>query len=89
MKNKGDWKAFEYADKGSMAIIGRNKAVTDGPNESFFLKGFPAWFIWIFVHIMSLVNYKNRLRALYDWTGYYFKKDQSFRMIIKPRDTKN
>ncbi|EIJ38992.1 NADH dehydrogenase, FAD-containing subunit [Galbibacter orientalis DSM 19592] len=89
LKNKGDWKAFEYADKGSMAIIGRNKAVTDGPNESFFLKGFPAWFIWIFVHIMSLVNYKNRLRALYDWTGYYFKKDQSFRMIIKPTDTKS
>ncbi|MCM5661401.1 NAD(P)/FAD-dependent oxidoreductase [Galbibacter mesophilus] len=86
-KKEGQWQPFNYSDKGSMAIIGRNKAVTDGPNERFFLKGFPAWFIWIFVHIMSLVNYKNRLRALYDWIGYYFSKDQSFRMIIKPRDT--
>ncbi|QLE03122.1 NAD(P)/FAD-dependent oxidoreductase [Galbibacter sp. BG1] len=87
LKDGIDWQPFQYSDKGSMAIIGRNKAVTDGPNESFFLKGFPAWFVWIFVHIMSLVNYKNRIRALYDWIGYYFSKDQSFRMIIKPRDT--
>ncbi|MEL4307954.1 NAD(P)/FAD-dependent oxidoreductase [Joostella sp. CR20] len=82
------WMPFRYTDKGSMAIIGRNKAVTDGPKEKFFLKGFIAWCIWLFVHIMSLVNFRNRLRALYDWTGYYFQKDQSFRMIIKPRDSK-
>ncbi|TRZ45719.1 NAD(P)/FAD-dependent oxidoreductase [Robertkochia solimangrovi] len=83
------WEPFSYHDKGSMAIIGRNKAVTDGPNEKLFLKGFPAWFVWVFVHIMSLVNFRNRMRALYDWIGYYFNKDQSFRMIIRPRDTKS
>ena len=81
-----NWKPFRYVDKGSMAIIGRNKAVADVPKPQMFIKGFPAWFIWVFVHIMSLVNFKNRMRALYDWTGYYFKKDQSFRMIIRPRE---
>ncbi len=80
------WTPFSYNDKGSMAIIGRNKAVTDGPNQKFFIKGFIAWCVWIFVHIMSLVNFRNRMRALYDWTGYYIYKDQSFRMIIKPKE---
>lgn len=79
------WQPFQYKDKGSMAIIGRNKAVADIPQPKFFMKGFPAWLIWVFVHIMSLVNFRNRLRALYDWIGYYFKKDQSFRMIIRPK----
>ena len=82
------WKPFRYSDKGSMAIIGRNKAVADIPNPKIFLKGFPAWFIWVFVHIMSLVNFKTKMRALYDWTGYYFRKDQSFRMIIQPSSHK-
>ncbi len=80
------WKPFQYTDKGSLAIIGRNKAVLDTPNHKHHINGFFAWFIWIFVHIMSLVNFRNKLRAVYDWTGYYIYKDQSFRMIIKPRD---
>lgn len=78
-------KPFTYTDKGSMAIIGRNKAVADLPKK-IFLKGFIAWFIWIFVHVMSLVNFRNRLRALYNWTGYYISKDQSYRMILKPNN---
>ena len=82
--NPDDWRSFSYTDKGSMAIIGRNKAVADGPGNKIFLRGFPAWFAWVFVHIMSLVNFRNRLRALYDWMGYYINKDQSFRMIIRP-----
>ncbi|MDO5510181.1 MAG: NAD(P)/FAD-dependent oxidoreductase [Weeksellaceae bacterium] len=84
-KTPDAWEEFSYSDKGSMAIIGRNKAVADIPKPKFFLKGFTAWFIWVFVHIMSLVNFTNRLHALYNWTGYYFKEDQSFRMIIRPR----
>lgn len=82
-----DWKAFHYVDKGAMAIIGRNKAVADLPKPKVFLKGFMAWFIWVFVHIASLVNFKTKLRAFYDWTGYYFRKDQSFRMIIRPSNS--
>lgn len=88
-KKQEEWQPFRYTDRGSMAIIGRNKAVADVPKPKMFIKGFPAWFIWVFVHIMSLVNFKNRLRALYDWTGYYFRKDQSFRMIIRPRENQN
>ncbi|PNW28888.1 NAD(P)/FAD-dependent oxidoreductase [Formosa algae] len=80
------WEPFKYTDKGSMAIIGSNKAVTDGPDHKFFLKGFIAWCVWIFVHIMSLVNFRNRMRAFYDWMGYYINKDQSFRMIIRPKE---
>lgn len=84
LKRTGEWKPFTYKDKGSMAIIGRNKAVADIP-KSTHLNGFPAWFIWVFVHIMSLVNYRNRVKSLYNWIGAYFTKDQSFRMIIRPR----
>ncbi|MFJ1474341.1 NAD(P)/FAD-dependent oxidoreductase [Capnocytophaga cynodegmi] len=78
---------FSYTDKGSMAIIGRNKAVADIPKK-IFLKGFFAWFIWVFVHIMSLVTFRNRLRAFYNWLGYYISKDQSYRMVLKPSDKK-
>tara|TARA_B110000908_G_C10194566_1_gene422247 strand:- start:478 stop:1440 length:963 start_codon:yes stop_codon:yes gene_type:complete len=84
LKNQGAWKTFGYKDKGSLAIIGRNKAVLDFPNQKYAMSGFISWLIWIFVHIISLVNFKNKLRALYNWLGYYIYKDQSFRMIIKP-----
>lgn len=83
-----DWKPFNYHDLGSMAIIGRNKAVVDFPKHKYFLKGFIAWLIWIFIHIMGLVNFRNKLRTLYNWIGYYINKDQSFRMIIKPSQRK-
>ena len=81
-----DWKPFAYNDKGSMAIIGRNKAVADLPKFKKHFNGFFAWFIWVFIHIMSLVTYKNRLAALYNWVISYFSKDQSFRMIIEPKE---
>lgn len=84
LKEESKWKKFEYTDKGSLAIIGRNKAVLDFPEHKHFIKGFFAWLIWIFVHIMGLVNFKNKARTLYNWLGYYIYKDQYFRMIIKP-----
>ena len=83
-----NWKPFKYNDLGSMAIIGRNKAVVDFPNHKYFIKGFIAWLIWIFIHIMGLVNFRNKTRTLYNWLGYYINKDQSFRMIIKPSHRK-
>ncbi|SHI69624.1 NADH dehydrogenase [Arenibacter nanhaiticus] len=86
--DKSNWTPFRYNDKGSLAIIGRNKAVMDFPKQKYHLKGFVAWFIWIFVHIMGLVNFKNKVRTLYNWLGYYIYKDQSFRMIIKPTERK-
>lgn len=78
-------KPFSYVDKGSMAIIGRNEAVADLP-KNIFIKGFWAWVIWAFIHIMSLVNFRNKMRAFYNWVGYYISKDQSYRMVLKPNE---
>ena len=88
---RGDraWKPFQYWDKGSMAIIGRNKAVLDFPGNKYTVKGFVAWCIWIFIHIAGLINFRNRIRTLLNWLGYYINKDQYFRMIIKPNQQAN
>lgn len=75
---------FHYNDKGSMAIIGRNKAVADLPKPKLHFKGFVAWFMWIFIHLISLVNYRNKITTLYNWMVSYFTRDQSLRMIIRP-----
>ena len=77
-------KPFIYNDKGSMAIIGKNKAVVDLPNPKWHFKGFFAWFIWLFVHLISLITYRNRLKTFYNWMIAYFARDQSLRMIIRP-----
>lgn len=82
-------KPFRYHDKGTLAIIGRNKAVADFPRPQIHLNGFIAWWIWIFVHLMSLINYRNRLRTFYNWAGAYLTKDQSLRMIIRPKKKTN
>jgi NADH:ubiquinone reductase (H+-translocating) len=76
-------KPFHYKDLGTMAIIGRNKAVADLPHNIHF-KGFIAWFIWLFIHLISLINYRNRIKTLYNWTVAYLNKDQSLRFIVRP-----
>jgi NADH dehydrogenase len=75
---------FAYLDKGSMAIIGKNKAVVDLPTPKLHLNGFIAWLIWLFIHLLSLITYRNRVRTFYNWMIAYLTKDQSLRMIIKP-----
>ena len=82
--NAGVLKTFSYADKGSMAIIGNNKAVVDLPKPKLHLKGFIAWLAWLFIHLLSLITYRNRIRTFYNWMIAYFTKDQSMRMIIRP-----
>ena len=77
-------KPFEYNDKGSMAIIGKNKAVVDLPKSKMHFKGFFAWMIWLFIHLISLITYRNRINTFYNWMIAYFSKDQSLRMIIRP-----
>jgi NADH dehydrogenase len=77
-------KPFKYNDRGSMAIIGKNKAVVDLPKPKMHFNGFFAWMIWLFVHLMSLITYRNRLNTFYHWMIAYFSKDQSLRMIIRP-----
>lgn len=75
---------FKYNDKGSMAIIGKNKAVVDLPNPKWHFNGFIAWLIWLFIHLISLITYRNRITTFFNWTIAYFSKDQSLRMIIRP-----
>lgn len=77
-------KAFKYIDKGSMAIIGKMKAVVDLPNPKLHFKGWFAWLIWLFIHLISLITYRNRLQTLYNWMVAYFSKDQALRMLIRP-----
>jgi len=76
--------AFKYKDKGSMAIIGRMEAVADLPKPKVHFNGVIAWFAWLFIHLISLITYRNRARTLFNWMISYFTKDQSLRMIIKP-----
>jgi NADH dehydrogenase len=77
-------KPFHYHDKGTLAIIGRNKAVADLPHNVHF-KGFIAWFIWLFVHLFSLIDYRNRIKTFFNWMIAYINKDQSLRFIVRPR----
>lgn len=77
-------KAFTYFDKGTMAIIGTHKAVVDLPKPKLHFKGFTAWALWLFVHLLSLISYRNRFLTLYNWIGAYISRDQSLRMIIRP-----
>ena len=81
-------KAFSYVDKGTMAIIGRNKAVADLPKPKLFFSGFIAWAMWLFIHLISLINSGNRIKTLYNWMIAYFTKDQSLRMIVRPASKK-
>ncbi|MFP9114504.1 NAD(P)/FAD-dependent oxidoreductase [Flavobacterium sp. RHBU_3] len=75
---------FKYKDKGSMAIIGKNKAVVDLPSPKLHFKGIIAWMMWLFIHLMSLLTYRNRLITFWNWMVSYFSWDQPLRMIIRP-----
>ena len=80
--NKQSMKKFVYNDKGSMATIGRNKAVVDLPN--FHFNGVFAWFVWMFVHLISLIGFKNKALVFWSWTYNYFVFDRESRVIIRP-----
>ncbi|MFT4772539.1 MAG: NADH dehydrogenase [Cryomorphaceae bacterium] len=77
-----EWKPFEYTDLGSMATIGRTRAVADLPK--FKTQGAFAWFIWMFVHLMSLVGFRNRVVVFVNWTYNFFNYNRDIRLIIRP-----
>lgn len=82
MSQNKPMKPFIYKDKGTMATIGRNKAVV---NTSFIkMKGFFAWFVWMFVHLMLLVGFRNRFVTLLNWAWSYFTYKGAIRLIIRP-----
>ena len=72
---------FWYFDKGSMATIGRNKAVADLNLVHF--SGFPAWLAWLFVHIVFLVGYRNRIMVLLQWAWAYISFNKGARLITR------
>ncbi|WP_426061143.1 NAD(P)/FAD-dependent oxidoreductase [Hymenobacter sp. B1770] len=84
-------KDFVYKNKGSMAIVSRNKAVVDLPGNVHF-NGILGWATWLFVHLMTLVGFRNKVVAFVDWAFSYFSSDQALRLIIRPfsrRDLKD
>jgi len=76
---------FKYRDKGSLATIGRNKAVADLGKLRF--QGFFAWLVWLFVHIMSLAGFSNKLVVFCNWLTNYFTKNTDNRLIVHYFDT--
>ena len=85
--SKKSMKPFEYNDKGSMATIGRNLAVVDLPNYHF--NGVFAWFVWMFVHLFSLIGFKNKAVVFLNWVYNYIWFDREGRLIIRPYKKKS
>lgn len=73
-------KAYQYHHKGSMATIGRNLAVAE--IGKLKLSGVLAWFIWIFIHLMSIVGFRSRINVFFSWMISYFSYDKSHRIIV-------
>lgn len=84
---KKPMKPFHYFDKGSMATVGRNKAVVDLPGGIRF-QGFFAWYVWMFVHLMAIVGWKNRVFTFFSWMWSYVTYDRSNRLIIGRNEEK-
>ncbi|GMN08240.1 NAD(P)/FAD-dependent oxidoreductase [Croceitalea sp. MTPC5] len=76
------FRPFRYFDKGSMATIGRNKAVADLPKFKF--QGVFAWFVWMFVHLYFLIGFRNRVVVFINWVYNYIRFDREARLIIRP-----
>jgi NADH:ubiquinone reductase (H+-translocating) len=76
-------KEFTYSDKGSMATIGKNKAVVDLPFFKF--SGYFAWYIWMFLHLMLILSVRNKLVIFINWAWNYFTSDSSLRLIFSQK----
>ena len=82
LNGKANDKSFSYFDKGTMATVGRNRAVVDLPTGQSFGGAF-AWFIWMFVHIFSIVGFRNKFVAFFDWLTNYISYDQPLGLITR------
>ncbi|MGA9650962.1 NAD(P)/FAD-dependent oxidoreductase [Pedobacter sp.] len=82
-ENKGKaWKVFTYNDKGSMAIISKFHAVVDLPKG--FFKGFFAWLVWLFIHIIPIAGFRNKVKLSFNWIWSFLTNDPTLRLIIRP-----
>lgn len=79
-------KPFTYFDKGSMATIGRNKAVVQIQNMKF--AGFFGWLVWMGLHLLMLVGFRNKIVVLINWIWNYINYDRNIRLIIRPYERK-
>jgi NADH dehydrogenase len=77
-------KPFRYSDYGSMATVGRNKAVVDLPFAHF--QGLFAWILWMFIHLRSIFGLKNKIQIFINWVWSYLTYDQSLRLTFLPKD---
>jgi NADH dehydrogenase len=77
---------FRYLDKGSLAVIGRKSAVAFRKN--FKLSGFSAWMLWLFVHLLYLAGFENRVLVAIQWAFNYFSFNQSARLITGSKSNK-
>lgn len=75
-------KPFTYKELGVMATVGRNHAVVDLSFVKF--QGFAGWVTWLFVHLMTLVGFRNKMIAFVNWAWSYFSYDKGLRLIIRP-----
>jgi NADH dehydrogenase len=76
-------KPFRYFNRGDMAIIGRKYAVADLFNQKLHIGGLPGLLSWLFIHVVSLVSFNNKIKTIYSWIVAYLTSDQSLRMIFK------
>lgn len=81
-KSENDWQPYEYDDKGSMATIGKHRAVVDLPKFKF--QGIFAWYFWMFLHLMLILSVRNKLAIFFNWMWSYINRDSSLRLIIIP-----
>lgn len=77
-------KEYEYLDKGTLATVGRSKAVVDIPKPRIHFGGFFAWLFWMALHLVLLMGMKNRIQVFINWVAAYFTKNSSLRLIFKP-----
>lgn len=84
-KANDQWSEYEYTDQGSMATIGKHRAVVDLPNFKF--QGFLAWYFWMFLHLMLILSVRNKLAVFFNWMWSYINKDSSLRLIIVKNKT--
>ncbi len=81
-KSESEWKEYEYEDRGSMATIGKHRAVVDLPKFKF--QGIFAWYFWMFLHLMLILSVRNKLAIFFNWMWSYINRDSSLRLIILP-----
>lgn len=86
-KSKHEWVEYEYKDQGSLATIGKHRAVVDLPFIKF--QGLFAWYFWMFLHLMLILSVRNKLAIFFNWMWSYFNKDSSLRLIISPSKKNN